>query len=185
MQASKSFVLRICLGLAVIAVLLAINLSKTPAKSIQQAEFEMWLMGQEELLEQAGHQPDFVSPVTLRLFSLAPDKNVDYRLSASSTLGARRALRLLQLIREADLFSASKWETDPGIWPGFSLLIEDGQRVFKTQLRDREIEDNIPAKTMLKLFQVYALAPLSTSATDTKTKESTETELEPTPQGME
>jgi len=169
----NSFRVRFFLGAAIVIMLVAVNLRGGPAKSSLQAQYEIWLMQKEPELS-APANPEAPDPgISLRLISREKGQEGDYRLAG--TAGDRqKLLRLLQLVREANLFSLSKWKTGMENWPGISLMISEGERTFRTQFSFEDVEDNLPARNLLKLLQIYSLPPSAAAGTAAA-------ELEPAP----
>ena len=147
-----------------------------PLRSSLQADFETWLSGREEQFRLAPSSFETGSVINLHVLSASRTHPLSVYLRAASRPEAERVFRILGLMREANIFSISKWRGDETNWPGVSLLIEDGGRIFRTQLDQREIEAAVQIKTMLKLLQVFAATPLPTPDNSSLPLENLETE---------
>jgi len=137
-------------------LLLAANHSSAPQKSIEELAFESWLQQRDSEFSQAD-SPNTVNPaISLHLFSNDQTKGPNFLLSTGDFPDAHeRIFRILNILEESNTFSTSKWYQDN---PNYlSLVIENGAQTFKTSLPFPKEESDVKLRTMLKLFQLYAM----------------------------
>ena len=141
----------------IFALGLALNQSFEPAKSIAQVSFENWLE-QVERSFASSDDTSLISPaLKVRVFDLQHPDRLDYQLASSDFPdAAERLIRILHVAEEINLFSTTSWRENAADGT-LALTIERGTTSFKTQLADPAAQSDIKLKTMLKLFQLYAL----------------------------
>lgn len=144
---------------AVAFLIFAASYQSVPVISSAQVEFERWLSAREEQSRLSPEAFQAGSPVVLRIVSPSPNRYLSIQLRSSSRSETERVFRILELLREANVFSTSAWHSDEMKWPGISIVIEDGGRTFKTQLGEQDIQTSVRLKTMLKLLEHYAANP--------------------------
>lgn len=139
----------IVLSLVVLAIF---NTNLRPGISEEQAQYNQWLASVEAT------SPN-LPPVALRLWRTDDAAGPDWKLKSSSDAQlSEHILRLLQLVREAELFSKEKI-AKPGFEQGFiNLEIEGLERHFLARVPEAFIRSNIRAQNLLRLFQEYSSA---------------------------
>ena len=151
------------LGLFAAAALLLVffNLRSGKVTSVEQREFEAWLSAQDDPMKPVEDAP-LPSSVTVSLngYRRLGDPPIAWQLRSADGPEARdRALRILQMAREANLFSV----TDrPGPEVPLVLEIQEGDKIFRAGISDAIVERNMRVATMLRLFQEYATIPPAT-----------------------
>lgn len=153
-----------------IAALLYLNYSYLPKKSFQQLRYESWLKSLESrALEYArvrnvkGSEgpKDPVAEIEVDLVT-AKDPSV-WSIGGTSTPTTQahqeqpvtsKVMRVLSLIREADLFSIESSAQSEAA-DQVKLSVQAGETHFVTTFPPVAIENNNPAKLLLKLLEVY------------------------------
>lgn len=159
--------------LAVLAAALVLFRQTLPgSRSALQLSFDQWLEQKENFLSTLASQPSqHASPnedsnmpqmPELRL-ELAPGTNVaavNLKLPpAAEVKHAQQILRLLQLMREADVFSLSQQTTSNSLkHPRVTMQVKDNGQTFISQFNASAIKDNLKAQLLLRLFNEYAQA---------------------------
>lgn len=160
-QMTKRFALRLVAALGAIAfIIFAANYQGVPVRSSLQAEYEKWLSEREEQFRLSPASFESGPVINLHVLSVSSLHPLSVYLRSSSRAESERVFRILELMREANLFSTSRWRGSETSWPGISFFVEDGGRIFRTQLDETEVEASVQAKTMLKLLQIFAATPL-------------------------
>ena len=180
----------VCAGITVVLTVSAvflINFSYHRPKSGEQIRFESWLQDLEQrsldfLRVHADQRRKRISPassVEIGLRSSSPTVPFRWTVRGKSAAPGRtqgssaankeslppppgRVLRLLTLIREANLFSLSA-SSQPLESEDVELVVQDGMNVFSTAFNPDDFEGNSAATLLVKLIQLYRDAdPLST-----------------------
>jgi|GEM_PF-5802055 len=161
----------VLLGLIVLVLILFSYTLPAPRSPLQQS-FDEWLKQEETLLNDMASHPEaqnaanFESAgqkltVSLQVAPQPPDlvKNIELTLSAEPRQAAN-ILRLLELMREADIFSigerAGVKATDR---PRVSLNVSHASGTFTAHFEEADIRENVPAQLLLKLFNEYSQQP--------------------------
>jgi len=149
--------------LAVLGTLLfmiAFNVSSMRFRSSADARFSEWLTGVRAELLPVADRPARMVPVRLRLFSADPALPIDWSLdlSASEDQPAlrERALRILNLVEEANILTpqpATSTELPAGV---LRLTIDDRGQHFEALLQASQLDVNLKARLLVKLFEVFA-----------------------------
>ncbi len=72
----------------------------------------------------------------------------------------RKLLRVLQLIREADIITLSDKQLRTAIGEAsVRMMVTDGQTQFRAEFSSADISNNSPALLMLRLLEEYAALP--------------------------
>ncbi len=145
------------LGFFLLAILLYIVNREVPVtKSESQTQYETWLQDTESKT-QTSLNNEALPDITL---TVIPEKSTlpssEQLLTANNIAHGRdRILRLLQLIKEAGLydFQTDILTTKPG---DIILKIQSPEKTFTLKFRPRDVEANVKASLMLKLFDEYS-----------------------------
>ncbi len=146
--------------LGTLLFMIAFNASSVRFRSASDARFSDWLTGvRTELLPHAD-RPDRSVPVRLRLFSADPTLPIDWSLDLTSSEGQpelrEKALRILNLVEEANILTP---QPSVGAEPPAGVLrltIDDRGNHFEAFLQASELEGNLKARLLVKLFEVFA-----------------------------
>jgi hypothetical protein len=148
---------------AIVAVLLFFfNGRSARFETVEQRNFEQWLEVQDRPERTTAPAS---APVTNLVVSLSGKRALDeppirWELRSSEGEEAReRALRILQMAREANLFSIGVSSVGE---IGLTLEVQEEGRVFRTVITDQITATNLRVATLLRLFQEYALTPVPT-----------------------
>lgn len=157
---------RIIIVLAVVAVLIAFNLQTSSTKSKLETDFETWLESYENLPSEARANAG-AAHVTIK--SKIPAFQISWQLQEGNDSSANDKLRrILDLLREANLYSVGKVTDVSESSDGLVLTAGDAKNVFRVMLSEDDILSNVKAQNMLKLFQIYsaekAAVPASSSS---------------------
>lgn len=158
------------IGIVALAIVLVLFGRSLPARrSEQQLAFDHWSLSKEKILreveEHSGdgtRSPELVSPVSLPVLFLemvgyeSLDPSVS-RIAVTEEAGViDQTLRLFQLMRESDIFSIGSRISEPNSGqPHVVLRVVDGKQEFSASFRERDIEGNVQALLLLKLFREF------------------------------
>jgi len=155
-------VLQVVVGVLAVIALIVFNRSqprevRTPA----QISFDGWLVEFRERVKQARAAASAPPPIVVKLTSPAPGAAPELSFALTTDTFVDKMLRLLELTREANLFSrypgndAAKWV----------FSIEDGASTFAASLSYKAVESDVQAANLLKLLQVYSQLAAAETAT--------------------
>ena len=151
------FARRSIVAVFTLTLLIAVNSTARPSKSERESQFESWLKQTEPLLDSADNAPAGVPLIIVRVNAARNGQPIKWELSSSNDSIERndQMVRLLNLMREANVFSKND---SPNANPteNFLISVEDARSSFKASLGPKELEQNIPAQNLLKLFEVYS-----------------------------
>jgi hypothetical protein len=134
-----------------ITIIVGFNLYYHPPRRELARRYELWLEDVEAPTGQGFRASVTHPPIvelhhrergSVRVFSIAGEKEPD------------KALRMLQLVREADLFSLPDRSVAEGEL--FSVKIRSGDQIFEHSFEPTQIASNPPAALLLTLFPIYA-----------------------------
>jgi hypothetical protein len=146
---------RIRAGIAIFAVFLflAININRPSQKDARQLDFESWLQAVDSSPATTELQ---AHPIQVMLRSDYSEFLADWKLTTLGTPESdTRTLRILQLAREGNLFSLGKAPPPEGA-PRISFSVQQDGRAFQAVFSREEIDQNLPAQSLLKLFELYS-----------------------------
>ena len=164
----KSKILALVLFVAVLAVFAHFQ---RPIRSAAQSDFDGWLTQREQAIAHAAAKLSAAQDrsvlsqeypaIQLDLFDSGQAPERTFRLSpASQELNLHKILRLLQLMREADIFSLSEKLNLPSPMtapsPVIVITVAHKTAGYRAKFRESDIRGNIQAHLLLKLFQEYA-----------------------------
>jgi hypothetical protein len=159
-----------------IVALIFFNKSQSPLKSKEAREFERWLSDTEEILlsgrreslatsledadltqvedtaEEKSELPN--SPVVKLTIQFSDGTLKTFEVGEDSS--TQQALRILQLIRETDIFSAEQSSEPAGKDPLLIVEVSDQHNRFIRSVRYSTISTNPSTGVLLKLFQLYS-----------------------------
>lgn len=141
--------------LAAFLLLVLFNARTAEVDTVEQRQYEAWLSERDRTAtpEQSETLPQnlVVSLIGVRRIGEPP---ITWQLRSIDSENAReRALRILQMAREANLFTVGgKVSSDAGL----VLEIQEGERKFTVGITPQVVEQNLRVATMLRLFQEYA-----------------------------
>jgi hypothetical protein len=138
-------------------LLIAVNSTARPGKSDSETKYESWLQQTESLLDSTDNSPAGVPLVIIRATANKDGRPIKWELTSSNETLTRndQLVRLLDLMREANVFG--KKDFVPIDQPGhFVISVEDAKSSFKATLGPKDLEESLPARNLLKLFEVYA-----------------------------
>jgi hypothetical protein len=161
---------KLAFGLVVLLVLIVFNLTREPLESRAQRSYSQWLALQSEALREWG--PTTLQPlpeIQITVQRAGRVINFNFPNPATSTLPAdqqaARALRLMEQIREAQLFaqgqavSLEQREQVKSALREQSLLeVRSGKDEFLLLLPTTLLETDTRAQLLLKLLDLYASA---------------------------
>jgi hypothetical protein len=159
--------------LIVLLVILLFSRSLPPSRSEQQQGFDKWLEAKEKVLneisahaldETRGARLNAADPMPVLTLQFVNQKEAgpaSYKLvTTGSSKSIEKALRLLQLMREADLFSIGDRSDFSRQSERYVLVtVQDGDTLFKSSIREGDLGGNMQALLLLKLFKEFAEPP--------------------------
>jgi hypothetical protein len=140
--------------LVAIALFFVINSGGSVPKDPRQVEFESWL----KRIESASPPVQTKlqeHPIRVTLSSDYPEFRADWKLETSGTPNDARVLRILQLAREGNLFSLGH-DLPNTASPAIHFLVERNGVKFDVRFTREEIDGNLQAHSLFKLFEIYA-----------------------------
>ena len=138
---------RVLFALFALTLFITFNIVHFSNRSGRQLEFDSWL-GQ---IEQSQNDTQVFSvPVTL---SLSSDGSSSWELRSGSAEQNEQIVRILQLAREARLFEGGSLSASTA---GIQFLVKSGEREFRAALKEDAVEQNLQARNLLKLFEIYS-----------------------------
>lgn len=147
--------LRYLLLLAAFVLLVLFNVRTADVDTVEQRQYEAWLSERDQtaIPEQSEILPQNLV-VSLSGVRRVGEPPITWQLRSIDGENAReRALRILQMAREANLFTVgSKASTDAGL----VLEIQEGEKKFSVGITPEVVEQNLRVATMLRLFKEYA-----------------------------
>ncbi len=159
---------KVITAIALILIALLFAHSQRPERSQQQNDFDSWLSVKEQTLSEIASDSKSAratsalggtSPLpTLSLKMALPESGEvrSYVLGSRSTPEqSSKILRLLQLMREADIFSegSTSGNSDSS---GITISIKDGTVSFQSSLPPKTVQSNLKTMLLLRLFKEFA-----------------------------
>lgn len=119
-----------------------------PGKAATQLHFEQWLSSYEARIDES--ELSEIPKISVELVSDPNSLNFSVR-SEDTQDKHDQMLRLLQLTREADLFSLDNSASSSD----FKLTLKIGSKTFVSSLLNDDIISNVPAENLFQLLQIY------------------------------
>lgn len=166
---TKRFSYFAALFLLIFVALYAYNRNARPLKTTVQVGYEAWLRKAELSLKNADAEfPD----VTIRLASNKASAPLNWELSTHGRPGdTAKLLRILRLIREANVFSAGSSLFDRKSAGPVMVSVSAGAEMFKADMTEEQLSEEPAGPVFLKLFEIYAAAPLPAATVPDKQKQ--------------
>ena len=157
---------KIALVLVSFAMLWTYNSFNRPTHSIRQQAYERWLLEIEQDLKVQA-RADKPLPELQILVRRKAEAELEQRLVLKEPKNLPKILRVLELIREANLFSFRRGLdfSDPAE-QGIEVEVRAPGQVFLGAMSSDEIEQSVQAKTFLTLYNVFYLEQQSGSLND-------------------
>lgn len=138
-----------------IILLIIVNRDSHPGKSLKQIQYESWLNETEQKTRTSVNN-ETLPNLSLIVIPFERDRTpMEKVINANNISHARdKILRLLQLINESGLnrFQTEKPSADPG---NIILKIQGEDKSFTLNFQPSDVEENVKAALMLKLFDEY------------------------------
>lgn len=155
MSANKNWLLRIVFFTAFIILYLIFNRYTVQNSAEPLTEFDTWVINLVEL-SRKGEIKQEQTPKLSLVVLMKDSTRKTFQISGDTK--ERQAMRLIELARETRLF-ANKSEsiTIDQIPPHarYALTISSADKMFAAFFSPEDIKDNVPAKNLLKLFEIY------------------------------
>ncbi|MFM1847771.1 MAG: hypothetical protein RL417_1245 [Pseudomonadota bacterium] len=132
------------------AILVLFNASYRSERAPLQNDFDSWLQSTKETIATS---LETAPQISVSLISQHPDFKADWRISLNQGGDPERLVRILDLAKEANVFSRSRSEDRNAL----RFLVSDGSREFATSLSPSDIGANVEAGNLIRLFQLYAV----------------------------
>ena len=165
----KTFTSKALAGLGILILVALFARTLPSARSETQREFDQWLEAREQVYVAAAQRTpapggEQVNLPMVSLEAVPAEGNSPARFSLGQGADPEHMLRLLMLMRDANIFTIgdkSEQEEGPG---SYTVRVQEGEEVFQSRFGQSDIESNVQARTMLKLFEQFAV-PLNTLET--------------------
>ena len=157
---------KIAIVIVSLAVLWAYNSFNRPTHSIRQQAYERWLLEVEQDLKVQA-RADKPLPDLQIIVRRKAEAELEQRLVLKQPQSLPQILRILELIREANLFSFRRGLdfSDP-TEQGIEVEVRAPGQIFLGAMSSEEIEQSVQAKTFLTLYNVFYLEQQSGSLND-------------------
>lgn len=154
---STRMVARLIVIIVATILFIAFNASVRSERAPLQHEFDSWLQLTRETLATS---TETAPPVTIALSSERPELVADWRISLAEGGNVEQLLRILDLAREANVFSkTASLDSQP-----LRLSVTDGSREFVATLSPGDIAGDVATGNLIRLFKLYALERPSSAA---------------------
>ena len=153
-------------GLGILFVVFLFARMLPGARSENQQAFDEWLGAREKVYLAATQRTPSpgAEQVNLPMISLEvvpTDRPTTARFALGQGADPERLLRLLRLMRDANIFTLGDKSDQAEGAGSFTVKVQEGETVFNARFGQDDIEDSVQARTMLKLFEQFAV-PLNT-----------------------
>jgi hypothetical protein len=162
-------------AIAVALLFIGFNAYQPPLENIQEAEFNKWYA---EQATKGTNKPPLQSDGALSgvtvLVSVYENKNKNVvgewlvpRAHATNSSDHDMLLRVLQLIRESNLFHLEPDGHSSGKGLSVSIVIKTPAKSFQTTIPMRAVDESIQLKNLLKLLETHDSLPPQKTALPT------------------
>lgn len=148
----------IVIGVLVLFFLLSLALGRGGAtKSSVQIAYEAWLQSINPVTRTGEFEVGKKEPITVELRSNLSSLQADWKLTEKfGPMPDQKIFRILELIKEAELFETGRAVVDSDNIPGIVVVISEGKTKLAVALDENKVASNVKAMTLLKLFEVYS-----------------------------
>lgn len=147
---STRTVARLIVIIVAAILFIVFNASVRSERAPLQHEFDSWLQLTRETIATS---TETAPPVTISLSSERPELVADWRISLAEGGDVAELLRILDLAREANIFSkTASRESQP-----LRLSVTDGSREFVAALSPSDIAGDVAMGNLIRLFKLYAI----------------------------
>lgn len=147
---STRTVARIVVVVVAAIIFILFNASFRSERAPLQNDFDSWLQSTKKTIATS---IETAPPIVVALRSERPEFAADWSMSLAAGTDPERLMRLLDLAREANIFSkATSREEKP-----LRLSVTDGSREFVATLSPSDITNDVATGNLIRLFQLYAV----------------------------
>ncbi|MDC0358421.1 hypothetical protein OAO01_06360 [Oligoflexia bacterium] len=153
----KRFLYNSAVIVTIAVVLYVYNSNLGPQKSAMQREYETWLQGTEVDLFYRRSSKEATPRITIKLLSSLPTMPGTWTLALSPKNDSKsmrdKIIRILQLVREADLFARK--DRPQQLDQMLTFVIEGSGKTFQSYIFKDDTKSNVRLQTLMRLFKIY------------------------------